>query len=307
MDDIVEIDGKTYSVKLGKSKTFDISPFVKTEVNALLSENEEKFQAALKPTLDNPALIAGASVELNIVTKITEKEGGVEVAEYSESVDEKELFKQTDKLMGELRKEILVLKKNLEKDRETRKEMDEVYSSDYENYRERRAKLIEERKQLKDGEEDKEEDLTERIEFLTKELKQMLGERKILDSRIKGNQKSLSIRESLLDKIKIAMKEDDLAELEELVLEELEGPRVEISTSKERLEASSTAKIITSFAKDWEEGFPVLYQIKINKMGEFDLNPYARQKGSPKSFDKDIFDGLKAILNRIYRVQKVIA
>lgn len=307
MDNIVEIDGKTYSVKLGKSKTFDISPFVKAEVNALLSENEEKFQAALKPTLDNPALIAGASVELNIVTKITEKEGGVEVTEYSESVDEKELLEEVDTLMGKLRKEILALKKYLEKDRETRKEMDEVYSSDYENYRERRAKLIEERKQLKDGEEDKEKDLTERIEFLTKELKEMIRDRKTLDSRIKDYQGRLSTRESLLEKIKTAMKKDDLAELEELVLEELEGPRVGISTSKERLSASSTAKIITSFAKDWEEGFPVLYQIKINKMGEFDLNPYARQKGSPKSFDKDIFDGLKAILNRIYRVQKVIA
>lgn len=307
MDDIVEIDGKTYSVKLGKSKTFDISPFVKAEVNALLSENEEKFQAALKPILDNPVLIAGASVELNIVTKITEKEGGVEVTEYSESMDKKELLEEVDTLMGKLRKEILAFKEYLKEDNETRKEMDEVYSSDYENYRERRAKLIEERKQLKDGEEDKEKDLTERIEYLTKELKQMLGERKTLDSRIKDYQGRLSTRESLLEKIKTAMKKDDLAELEELVLEELEGPRVEISTSKERLSASSTAKIITSFAKDWEEGFPVLYQIKINKMGEFDLNPYARQKGSPKSFDKDIFDGLKAILNRIYRVQKVIA
>lgn len=306
-DNLVEIDDKTYLVKLGKSKTLDISAFVKDEVNALLSQNEEKFQATLKPLLDDPTTIAGGIIELNVVTKITGKEGGVTVDVYSENIDEKELFEQVDALIGQLKKEISSFKKYLKEDKQARKEMDATYSTDYENYRERRAKLIEERKQLKDGEDDKEKDLTERIQFLTKELKEMIRNRETLDSRIKDYQERLSTRESLLDRIKTAMKNDDLKELEELVFEELEGPRVSISTSEERLGQSSRAKIITSFAEQWEEGFPVLYQIKINKMGEFDLNPYAKQRGSPKSFDKNIFDGLKAILNRIYRIQKVIA
>ena len=123
---IIEIDGKNYAVKLGSFQTFDLSPHIKKEVNALFVENEEKFKRALKPLLDNPSLITSATIEMNILTKITPVEAGVTLTAYGESLDDDDLIKLAEEFMNSVKKEIANLKKRLTAERKTLEEIEEV-------------------------------------------------------------------------------------------------------------------------------------------------------------------------------------
>lgn len=310
MDTLVEIDGKTYAVKLGRANALNITPYVKKEVSELIASNDEKFKAALKPILDDPKIIAGATIELNIVTGINEIEPSVMVTRFTEDMDEKEIIETAEDLILDLKEEISIYRKYLGEDRETIKEMDDVYAKDYESYQKRREKLIaqkktfSEKKELSDKEKDAVAKITQSINNASREMKAMLNDKKLVKERIKKYEEALEKRETLLNEIKDALKAKDLDRIQRLAIE-LEEPTVEITTERARLSAKRSATGLITFANRWKEGFPVLYQIKLDKMGEFDLNPFKRSKG-PKSFDKDIFDGLKILINRINRINKVI-
>ena len=198
MENIIEIDGETYEVRYGPASKYNITSSVRKEINELISANEDKFKTALRPILDNPKLIAEAIIEMNVVTSVKATEAQKTITTYDGPIDEKQLKKDTEKYLEKIQDTILAFKEYLEEDKTTLKEINEVYSKDYEQFREKRQDFIRQKNALEDPQGSEAKLLTQSIENANREMKEMLSDKKLLRIEFQITKKGLNFTKNIL-------------------------------------------------------------------------------------------------------------
>jgi len=397
-ENVIEIDGKNYLVRLGKLNTFNLSNLVKDDIAKLVKDNERSFKKALEPVLNDPTTIAKGIVELSLKTSITSGVGQYfktrkplqvlvngQMQPVPEKADDRVEFfdrlasiygdftiveeapgfarmqrildkikpleelgersKTQEKQLRELRQELeevkeksrqqedsaLVeemmekyqeevgkraeaLKKEIKRLNKLKQEINTESRSDFELLEERVAEMKEELEELQSK-----GDLTEReekrvnqietdIAQTRKTMTELRDSRKIVEGRLKRAEGKLS---NLNKNMETAMQLYEQGKFSQ-ALNLVSTPEDTGYTSSMRagqlagLKGRTSPRQIASFKEVWDEGIPVLYTVKAKQFGEFDLNPFKYQRGSPKSFDKEVLKGLRTITKRINRVQREI-
>lgn len=355
MDSIIEIDGKTYRIELGKLGRFEISNLIEGDIEALIAQNERKFKMALKPVLDEPTIVASGMVELDLVTTITDSIGqslkGAEDAvvmvdgrrrpvpkkeeqriaffdRLAEEVGNFQIIKPRpedmtdedygllfDEFVAEQSKEINRLKKEAKRFKTFRTKLDKELGPEYERLREELNNSRKERNDLKSKKEldEKEKSRIKNLDILIsqneKEMKESLEAKRVVMDGIERIEKAMAFTKQSLERVKALFKEGEFTVVENIISDPQEKTaefEVTQSSSLGGTKARTTARQLASFSNMFKEGIPVIYKVKVEQLGEFDLNPYKYKRGSPKSFDKEILQQLRGLVLKIKRIQREI-